>query len=153
LDSLTNSSGTKQYAIMHRDLKPANILFHDGKVKIVDFGFGKIVSAVVKEVKMKQTFLGTPLYICPQILEGEAYSFKCDIWSAGCVIFESIFGVTPWTARTEVELLEKIKKEKIIFPAPVGENTQDLLKLMLQVSEEKRLDWVGITKHKAVEKL
>jgi len=65
LDSLTNSSGTKSYAIMHRDLKPANILFHDGKVKIIDFGFGKIVSAVVKEVKMKQTFLGTPLYSCP----------------------------------------------------------------------------------------
>jgi len=86
-------------------------------------------------------------------LEGDAYSFKCDVWSAGCVIFEAIFGVTPWTARTEVELLEKIKKDKVVFPAPVNENTQEMLRQMLQISEEKRLDWVGITKHKALEKV
>jgi serine/threonine protein kinase len=153
LDSLSNPTSTKQYAIMHRDLKPANILFHEGKVKIVDFGFAKIVSAVVKEVRMKQTFLGTPLYSSPQILDGEAYSFKCDVWSAGCLIFESIFGSTPWTGRNEVELSARIKTQKLAFPTAVSEDCQDLLKGMLQVPEEKRLDWKGITAHVALTKL
>jgi len=136
---------------MHRDIKPANILFNEGKLKIVDFGFGKLVSAVSKDKKMKNTFLGTPLYSCPQILEGEAYSLKCDIWSAGCVVYEAMFGVTPWTARTEVELLEKIKSVKVSFPTQVGDGTKELLKSMLQVAEEDRTDWTGVVKHAALE--
>jgi len=138
---------------MHRDLKPANILFNEGKVKIVDFGFAKIVSAVVKEVRMKQTFLGTPLYSAPQILDGEAYSFKCDIWSVGCLVFEAIFGNTPWTGRNEVELSSRIKNQKLAFPSAVSEEGQDLLKSMLQVAEEKRTDWNAIVKHPAITKL
>jgi len=151
LDNLVNPSTNKQYAIMHRDLKPANILFNENKVKIVDFGFAKLISSVIKDVKMKQTFLGTPLYSCPQILDGEPYSFKCDIWSTGCVIYECLFGCTPWTGRNEIELLTKIKKDKLQFPSAVSENCQDLLKQMLQFTEEKRIDWKGIKGHVAVE--
>jgi len=42
----------KEYAIMHRDLKPANILFHDGMIKIVDFGYAKMVCNVNKSIPM-----------------------------------------------------------------------------------------------------
>jgi len=38
---------------MHRDLKPANILFHDGKIKIADFGFAKFINIAKKSLKMK----------------------------------------------------------------------------------------------------
>jgi len=69
------------------------------------------------------------------------------------MIYEAIFGVTPWTARTEVELLEKIKTVKVGFPIPVGENTKDVLTQMLAVTEEKRIDWAGIAKHKGLDKL
>jgi len=150
LDNLAIPSTNKQYAIMHRDLKPANILFNDGKVKLVDFGFAKLINSVMKDVKMKQTFLGTPLYSCPQILDGEPYSFKCDIWSAGSVIYECLFGTTPWTGRNEIELSSRIKKDKLSFPTALSVDGQDLLKGMLQLTEEKRLDWKGIKAHPAL---
>jgi len=38
----------------------------------------------------------TPDYCAPQILENAEYSYKCDIWSAGCIIYEALFGKLPW---------------------------------------------------------
>jgi len=59
-----NHKGTR-VAIMHRDIKPPNILFHQGEIKIADFGFAKIVDESNKNVKMAHTLLGTPLYMNP----------------------------------------------------------------------------------------
>lgn len=52
--------------IIHRDIKPANFLIHDGIVKIADFGFAKVVDNVNES--SIQTFLGSPLYMAPQVL-------------------------------------------------------------------------------------
>jgi serine/threonine protein kinase len=48
---------------MHRDLKPDNIFLSDGKLKLGDFGFCKML-----EVNMAQTMLGSPIYMAPEIL-------------------------------------------------------------------------------------
>ena len=150
LHSIINPTTHKEYLIMHRDMKPANLLFHDSKLKIVDFGFAKLINSVVKDIKMKQTFLGTPLYSSPQILDGEPYTFKCDIWSTGCLIYESIFESAPWTGRTELELCNKIKKEPLKFPFEINKDTEDLLRNMLEIVEDNRIDWKGIMEHKAL---
>jgi serine/threonine protein kinase len=52
--------------VIHRDIKPANILIHKGIAKITDFGFARVVDDVDESVAI--TFLGTPLYMAPQIL-------------------------------------------------------------------------------------
>jgi len=61
--------------IVHRDLKPSNILFHDGVMKLGDFGFCKILKA--KE--LTKTMVGSPIYMAPEILEGQKYNTSCDI--------------------------------------------------------------------------
>lgn len=53
--------------IVHRDLKPENILLHDKIVKIADFGFSKVVESGMNE-PILDSFVGTPLYMSPQIL-------------------------------------------------------------------------------------
>ena len=68
--------------IMHRDLKPDNIFFNEGKVKLGDFGFCKML-----EVNMAQTMLGSPIYMAPEVLKEEIYTLKADIWSLGVVLF------------------------------------------------------------------
>ena len=41
---------------------------------------------------------GTPLYMAPQVLMRMPYTSKCDIWSIGMILYELIFGKTPFTA-------------------------------------------------------
>ena len=52
--------------VIHRDIKPANFLIHGGIVKLSDFGFARVVDDLDQPVF--HTFLGSPLYMAPQIL-------------------------------------------------------------------------------------
>lgn len=89
-----------QKNIIHRDIKPANILLSEGKAKISDFGFAKCLDNTGMDEAVKQTYLGTPLYMAPQILMEQEFSGKCDIWSLGMMFYEMLYGRTPWTAKT-----------------------------------------------------
>lgn len=78
---------------MHRDIKPENIFFSNGKVKLGDFGFCK---GLKPGENMTKTMLGSPIYMAPEVLRGENYSMKADIWSLGVVLYEMLFGVCPY---------------------------------------------------------
>ena len=78
---------------MHRDLKPSNLFYHNGKIKIGDFGFCKQLQ---NAEDMNQTMVGSPIYMAPEILLGFEYSIKSDIWSIGCVFYEMLFGNCPF---------------------------------------------------------
>ena len=112
---ITNFKGNK-IAIMHRDIKPANILFHQGQVKLADFGFAKVVEDVDKDYRARHTTLGSPMYSPPQILEREKYSAKCDVWSTGVVLYQALVGKMPWQARSVGELIANIRKKPLEFP-------------------------------------
>lgn len=72
--------------IMHRDLKPANIFIaSDNSLKIGDLGLGREFSS---ETILAYSKVGTPLYMSPELLHGEGYDMKSDVWSLGCVIYE-----------------------------------------------------------------
>lgn len=91
--------------IIHRDIKPANIFIKDGIPKLADFGFSKDIDSPPCKFYYN---VGTPMYMSPQALKTNNYSFKSDIWSLGVVYYEMLFGVTPWQANTEKELADKI---------------------------------------------
>jgi serine/threonine protein kinase len=72
--------------IMHRDLKPANIFISlDGLMKVGDLGLGRVFSSETIEAYSK---VGTPLYMSPELLQGEGYDMKSDVWSLGCIVYE-----------------------------------------------------------------
>ena len=100
--------------MIHRDIKPANFLIHNGVVKLSDFGFARVVDDL--EEPLFLTFLGSPLYMAPQILAREKFSSKCDVWSLGVTIYEILYGKTPYTASNPKELLENIRTKPLLFP-------------------------------------
>ncbi|KRX08092.1 Protein kinase-like domain [Pseudocohnilembus persalinus] len=133
--------------IYHRDLKPENILLHNKKAKIADFGFSKVIEQEKKDQSVNQTSVGTPFYMAPQILSGEQYSIKCDVWSLGIMFYQILYGYLPWIENTNIqELLKKIKNQKLSF-APsvkVSDELKDIISNMLQIDEANRISMTEV---------
>ncbi|KAH8739944.1 NIMA-related kinase 5 [Cryptosporidium ryanae] len=73
--------------IIHRDIKPSNIFIRDnGDVVIGDFGISRIMKSM--SVSFTLTSIGTPQYMSPEMCENKPYTYKSDIWSFGCVLYE-----------------------------------------------------------------
>ncbi|CAK56585.1 unnamed protein product (macronuclear) [Paramecium tetraurelia] len=133
--------------IIHRDLKPANILISKGIYKIADFGFSKAIDNFRKQ--MIESIVGTPLYQSLQLLKAEKYTSKSDIWSLGFIFYETLFGQTPWTARSIPELVKNITSQPLKFPQDKNVDPQiiDMLKGCLQLQEKDRLGWDQLYRH------
>lgn len=92
-------------SIIHRDLKPENILIHNGKAKIADFGFAKVIDFNKRDEAAVNTSVGTPYYMAPQIISGQEYSIKCDVWSLGIMLFQLIYGMVPFCDKVSLDSL------------------------------------------------
>ena len=124
--------------ILHRDLKPTNILFHNGVVKLADFGFCK---ELLKENDMTQTMVGSPIYMAPEVLKGMIYDIRADIWSLGVILFEMLYGLCPYEESTIPKLVSLIDNTILRFPndVAVSENVKSLIKKMLTIKYRERL--------------
>lgn len=127
--------------IVHRDLKPENILLDTKKnniIKIIDWGTARFFE---KNKKMNK-ISGTPYYIAPEVLN-EKYDEKCDVWSAGVIMYIILCGYPPFNGENDNEILAKIKTGKFTFPEEeweeVSSDAKDLIKKMLAFKSEDRL--------------
>ena len=93
--------------IVHRDLKPENILLNsECHLKITDFGESKIISQ--EEEKTEASFVGTALYISPEMLTDNVAAPASDLWALGCIIYQMRFGTTPFHANVEGMIMTNI---------------------------------------------
>ena len=123
--------------ILHRDIKTKNIFIKNNlTVKIGDFGIAKILSSTSSYA---HTFIGTPYYISPELCKDQPYNDKSDVWALGCVLYELATLNHPFEGGTQVEIYEKIIKEK--YKAINSEYSLDLKKMidiLLEKDEFKR---------------
>ena len=150
------SYANKVKKVIHRDLKPANILIHNGQVKIADFGFARAVD----DPKIQSRFtkkIGSPLYMSPQVYNGEKYGTKCDVWSLGILLYELLFKKPPWYGNNAFDLFKNIKAQPLNLQpeedsklcSELDEEIEDLLTFMLKKTEEKRFDFEEVLAHDA----
>ena len=127
--------------IVHRDLKPENLLFlnkdQNSPIKVIDFGMSKRFTAE----KYMNEKVGTAYYISPEVLKGK-YDEKCDIWSAGVILYIIICGYPCFNGEDDDEIFAAIQRGKIQFPSPewddISEDVKNLIKKMC-CPPEKRL--------------
>ena len=95
--------------VVHRDIKPGNILLEDGEPIVADFGIARAVSEAIGGASVDHgspmtrpgVVLGTPAYMSPEQASGEHEPTpRSDVYSLGCVLYEMLAGVPPFTAPT-----------------------------------------------------
>ncbi|CAD8045399.1 unnamed protein product [Paramecium sonneborni] len=115
--------------VIHRDIKPDNILLSFGQVKLADFSF-----CVYSPDEDRQTQCGTIIYASPQILEGETYDKKSDIWGLGVLTYELCFGKPPWKENQQ----ELMKTACFMIPYTASRDLKDFIEnLMKRLSRDR----------------
>lgn len=82
-----------------------------------DFGFCK---GLKPGEHMAKTMLGSPIYMAPEVLRGENYTTKADIWSLGVVLYEMLFGVCPFQSKSIAMLISTINSSEITLPGDIN---------------------------------
>ncbi len=91
--------------IIHRDIKPENIFLCDSGdgeafVKLLDFGIAKATNKVVDAKTQDGQVVGTPFYMSPEQILGQAVDLRADLWALGVVAFEALTGKRPFEGET-----------------------------------------------------
>ncbi|XP_047138110.1 serine/threonine-protein kinase Nek2 isoform X1 [Hydra vulgaris] len=123
--------------VLHRDLKPANI-FLDAKnnCKLGDFGLARVLH---HDTSFAKSFVGTPYYMSPELVNRAHYNEKSDIWSLGCLIYEMCALVPPFLAANQNLLALKIQDGYFKpIPSHYSKDIQRLIELTLTVKEHLR---------------
>lgn len=125
--------------IIHRDVKPENILINGSAIKLCDIG----LSICTKNERVK-SLVGTPEYLCPEIIEEdiEKYSEKIDIWCIGILAYECLNGQTPFKREDERKTFAAIMAGVYKLPNYFNEN-KSIIKFFestLNVDPRRRAD-------------
>lgn len=150
--------------IMHRDLKPENLLLEkdedNPKIKIIDFG----TACTFKTGDWLQQKYGTPYYIAPEVLK-KKYNEKCDIWSAGVILYILLCGYPPFNGQNDRQIIEAVLKGKFTLDGKdslstvepewddVSPEAKDIVKKMLEYEPGKRISAEDAIQHPWIKKM
>eukprot|EP01105_Mastigella_eilhardi_P001221 TRINITY_DN114_c0_g2_i1.p1 TRINITY_DN114_c0_g2~~TRINITY_DN114_c0_g2_i1.p1 ORF type:complete len:536 (+),score=166.16 TRINITY_DN114_c0_g2_i1:65-1672(+) len=142
---------------IYRDLKPENILLHaSGHLVLTDFDLSKQVQSnprlirnlfeedtmVTKSDAVTNSFVGTEEYIAPEVISGWGHTSSVDWWTFGILLYEMMFGTTPFRGKTREETFAQILRGDMRFPHecfPVSKNAKDMIKRLLVEDASRRL--------------
>lgn len=132
-----------EHNIAHRDLKPENILLsskeNDTTIKITNFNF----AAYAHASQQLTTQCGTQGYVAPEILNGQSYGTKVDMWSLGVILYILLGGYQPFIEDDQKKLFKRIKKGDYEYHeewwVDVSVDAKQCISSLLTVDPSKRL--------------
>nr|AML79013.1 putative LOV domain-containing protein [Maesa lanceolata] len=151
--------------IIYRDLKPENVLLQkDGHVVLTDFDLSFMTSCkpqiikhspakkrrsrsqpppmfVAEPVTQSNSFVGTEEYIAPEIITGEGHGSAIDWWALGILLYEMLYGRTPFRGKNRQKTFANILHKDLTFPSsiPVSLPARQLIHLLLNKDPTSRL--------------
>lgn len=141
---------------IYRDLKPENILLHQsGHIMLSDFDLSiqmpnsknpsiqgnNIDTNLSSDDFRTNSFVGTEEYISPDVIRGNGHSVSVDWWTLGILLYEMLYGCTPFKGNDINETFSNILKKDVSFLSnpSVSRVCKDLIKKLLIKDEHKRL--------------
>jgi eukaryotic-like serine/threonine-protein kinase len=108
--------------LLHRDITPGNVLVgYDGEVKVTDFGVARSLLSVNLGLTQPGTVVGTPAYVAPEFLRGEALGAPLDLYGLGGVAYRLLTGHSPFPGTARVVVMKAMGQK----PRPCAELRPD----------------------------
>eukprot|EP01083_Nonionella_stella_P289569 985378_1 len=134
--------------IIHRDIKCGNILLSDsGQCKLADFG---VSAQLAQTISRRNTVIGSPYWMAPEVLKQNNYNQKADIWSMGISIIEMADGRPPLSNLHPLRALLQIPSNPSPQITNINNKSQSIhsfLSLCLEKNPHKRLNANELLKH------
>ena len=123
--------------IIHRDVKSMNIfLTDDGQIKLGDLGVSRLME---DDRAAEMSRVGTPMYFAPELIKREAYDYRVDVWSLGCLVYTIMQLQPPFRADNIYSLaVDIVKKPPAALPRMYSSALRRLVSLMLEKFPSKR---------------
>jgi len=133
---------------IHRDIKSDNILLNSrGEVKLADFGY---CAQLTDYSRMRNSVVGTPYWMAPELIRGQDYGTKVDLWSLGIACIEMAEGEPPFLSLPPLKALFMIATHgspTLNEPNKWSASFQNFLQLCTEVEPEKRPKAEELMKH------
>ena len=139
--------------IAHRDLSLENIIIKYIDIELKNYiiklsGYGQCIRLTSLTSQYWDEIIGTLLYMAPEILNEEKCNYKCDLWSLGIIIYELIFGETPYKGKIDLAVYNNIKRlGKKALKKSGNEELDDLIDHLLEANPDKRITWEEYFNH------